>query len=189
VLTRALAERAPDPRRALALIGPRASGKSTLGIVVAQRLGRVFLDADAELERRAGRAIAEWLPADPAGFRAAEAALLPELLAHPDAVVALGGGAVEDAGSRARLRDHGAVVWLHLAPAAQLRRRAGDRLRPALSALAPAEEIGRLHERRLPWYRECAARCVDTAGERAAAVAALLDAIAEIGLTSARSGR
>lgn len=184
VLRRALAERDPDPRRALALIGPRASGKSTLGLGVAERLGRRFVDADLELERRSGRAIAEWLPADAAGFRAAEAALLPELLAQPATVIAFGGGVVEDADARAALAAHGATLWLHATPAEQLRRRSGGDLRPALTGLPLEQEIAQVHERRLPWYRACATLCVEVDGAPEEALAALWEGIREIGLTT-----
>jgi shikimate kinase len=181
-LAQALRERQPDPRRALVLIGPRAAGKTTLGRALATRLGRGFVDADEELERRSGRRIADWLPSDAPSFRAAEAALLIELLATPGVVVALGGGAVEDLESRRRLTAHGAVLWLHLDAAEQERRRADEHARPALSALPRAAEIAQLHARRLPWYRACADRCVETAGAVDSVLADALSAAAELGV-------
>jgi len=183
-LEMALAERRRDPRRALALIGPRASGKSTLGVVLAQSLGRSFVDADDELARRAGRPLADWVREDLAGFRAAEAELLPDLLARRDAVVACGGGVVESAESRARLGAHGAVIWLHLSVAEQARRRADDRARPALTDRPLAEELELLQARRLPWYRACADRCVDTGGAPESAGEGLLAAAREMALTN-----
>lgn len=183
-LSQALAARRRDPRRALVLIGPRASGKSTLGLVVSQSLRRVFVDADDELAQRAGRPLAAWVRDDPAGFRAAETELLPELLARPDAVVACGGGIVESPAARALLGAHGAVLWLHASVAEQARRRAEDRQRPALTGLPLTEELELLQTRRLPWYRACADLCVDTGGAPAAALERLLAAAREIGLTA-----
>jgi len=188
-LRRAVRARAPDPRRALALIGPRASGKSALGVVVARSFGRRFLDADVELERRAGRPLAAWLSEDPRGFRAAEATLLPELLAESDAVVALGGGVVESAAARESLGEHGAVIWLHASVEEQARRRQGDRARPALTDLPLVQEIAQVQARRLPWYRACARLCVATDGDMQDAAARLLAAAAEIGLTPASLDR
>lgn len=185
-LRAALRARRPDPRRALALIGPRASGKSTLGRALASALGREFVDADAELERRSGRALAAWLPADPDGFRAAEAGLLAELLERRDAVLALGGGVVETAGARALLSAHGAVIWLHVEPEEQLRRRGPDDTRPPLTALPFPEEVRAVHARRTPWYRACADRCVETGQGIEYARADLLRAAAELGCGGSR---
>jgi len=181
-LARALRARSSDPHRALALIGPRASGKSTIGRALAERLGRAFLDADEEIERRHGRSIAEWLPSDAASFRAAEADLLIELLMTPDVVVALGGGVVEDATSRQSLADHGAVLWLHASPEEQERRRECEDLRPALSTLPRSEEIAQLHRRRLPWYRLCADRCVESVGDPESTLTEALHAARELGI-------
>ncbi|MDA1261050.1 MAG: hypothetical protein O3A20_10575, partial [Planctomycetota bacterium] len=181
-LARALRARSSDPHRALALIGPRASGKSTIGRALAERLGRAFLDADEEIERRHGRSIAEWLPSDAASFRAAEADLLIELLMTPDVVVALGGGVVEDATSRQSLADHGAVLWLHVSPEEQERRRECGDLRPALSTLPRSEEIAQLHRRRLPWYRLCADRCVESVGDPESTLTEALHAARELGI-------
>lgn len=181
-LARALRERRPDPARAIVLIGPRASGKSTLGRLLAARLGRGFVDADEEIERRSGRRIAEWLPADARSFRAAEADLLVALLATPGVVVACGGGVVEDPQSRQRLAAHGAVLWLHASPEEQERRREREDERPALEAVPRAEEIARVHARRLGWYRACADRCIETGGGVELALCDAVAAAAELGL-------
>ena len=182
-LRQALSERRRDPRRALVLIGPRASGKSSLGIVVSQSLGRRFVDADQELAGRHSRSLADWLRADPASFRAAELELLPELLAQEGIVLACGGGIVEAGPARALLSRHGAVAWLHASLEEQARRRAPDRIRPALTQLPLTEEIVLIQARRLPWYRECADRCVETDGPPEAALARLLAAVRDMALT------
>jgi shikimate dehydrogenase len=182
-LCQAQRERRPNPQRALALIGPRASGKSSLGIVVSQSLGRKFVDADLALAGRHGRVLADWLRQDPAGFRAAELELLPELLAQEGIVLACGGGIVESGPARALLSQHGAVIWLHASLEEQVRRRAQDRIRPALTQLPQAEEIALIQARRLPWYRECSDRCVETDGAPEAALARMLAAVRDLALT------
>src|SRR5215218_9277728 len=97
----------------LVLVGPRGSGKSSAGRLLAESLGWRFVDAHEELQRRAGRTVREVFAAEgEAGFREREAALLAELCALEQAVIATGGGAVLRADNRARLREAGPVVWL-----------------------------------------------------------------------------
>ncbi|HEX6984200.1 MAG TPA: shikimate kinase, partial [Planctomycetaceae bacterium] len=80
---------------ALTFIGYRGSGKSTVGAAVAARLGRPFADADAEIERRAGRTIREIFATDgEPHFRALEREVMADLLSRDDLVIAAGGGAV-----------------------------------------------------------------------------------------------
>lgn len=73
------------------------SGKTTVGRRVAKRLGRPFVDADEELERRSGRSVRDWFESEGEdGFRDAEAALLVDLLtAEQPTVIACGGGVVD----------------------------------------------------------------------------------------------
>lgn len=151
------------------LCGPRASGKSTLGRMLAEVLDWPFVDADEELESRHGRSIAEWLPADAASFRAAEAELLEELADRPARVVALGGGVIETPQALERLAAHPRVLGLALEPAEQLARRlAGDDARPALTEHSLEEEIRLLHDRRQPLYEKaCSGRWICVGGMKA----------------------
>src|SRR5437773_11387917 len=98
--------------RGLALIGYRGSGKSTVGRIVASRLDRTFLDADLEIEARAGRSIraifSQW--GEP-GFRAWEERTLAELIAaNPSAVLATGGGGVAPRDNRRPRRERGLCI-------------------------------------------------------------------------------
>jgi 5-deoxy-5-amino-3-dehydroquinate synthase len=119
----------PDLRRApVVLIGLMGSGKSTVGPLVARRLGRRFVDADAELERRTGRSIPQIFATEgEAAFRRIETEVLTALVDDPDRpVVGAGGGAVLADANRAVLSRAGAaVVWLQ-ADAAVLAERVGD---------------------------------------------------------------
>jgi shikimate kinase len=98
--------------RHIALVGFMGSGKSSLGAPVAAALGRPFFDTDTEVERR-GRTIVDFFAAgeEPA-FRALEAAVVRELVEGPPAVLALGGGALQNDGSRALLVQRALIVHL-----------------------------------------------------------------------------
>src|SRR3954447_21902345 len=102
----------------LFLIGYRGSGKSTVGRLLAERLGWAFVDADEELEIRAGRSIADIFTTDgePA-FRALESAVLRELASRDRHVIACGGGVVLRDDHRRLLRTGGHCVWLTGDPA------------------------------------------------------------------------
>ena len=80
----------PPPEASVVLVGHRASGKSRILPMVAQLLRRRAVDLDAEISRRAGRELREWVAADPRGFREAERETFASL--PPGLVVAAGGG-------------------------------------------------------------------------------------------------
>jgi shikimate kinase/3-dehydroquinate synthase len=138
--------------RHLALVGFMGAGKSTLGREVAGRLDRPFADADEAIEAAAGRSIPE-LFADEGeeGFRARETGAVRALLAGPPAVLALGGGAVTRAETRALLA--GARVVLVDVPVDVAWERVRDSDRPLAQDEA---KFRRLYEERLPVYREVA---------------------------------
>ncbi len=138
------------------------SGKTSVGRVVARRLGRAFLDSDEQVEARTGRTVREIFETDGEPvFRKLEAEVLAQALARPEpAVVAAAGGVVLDTGNRRRLRDQATVVWLRAEPEVLVTRvRSGDH-RPLLAAdpLAVLEGMERARE---PLYREVADRVVD----------------------------
>jgi 5-deoxy-5-amino-3-dehydroquinate synthase len=147
------------------LIGMMGSGKTTVGRAVAARLGRRFLDSDAEIEARTGRTVAEiWAAEGEAAFRRLESEVLAEALAADEpAVVAAAGGVVLDPANRDRLRRAGTVVWLRADPATLARRvRKGDH-RPLLDS-GPAEALARLAAERRDLYAELADVVVDVDG-------------------------
>ena len=93
------------------LIGMMGCGKSTLGQMLAKRLGRAFIDG--EIERREGRSIPDIFAAEgDAGFRKYETAALLDALCADDAVIATGGGIVTREENIAAMREKGLVVWL-----------------------------------------------------------------------------
>src|SRR5262245_42183978 len=95
------------------LIGYRGTWKSTIAPLLAERLGYDWIDADDELEHRAGKTIAQIFADDGEGhFRDLEAKIVAELSCQSRTVVALGGGAILRETNRAAIRTAGPVVWL-----------------------------------------------------------------------------
>ena len=121
----------PGPYRNLALIGFMGSGKTTAAGTIAGKLGWRAVDADAEIEREAGRSITEIFATDgEPTFRALEERVCLRLLHQTGVVVALGGGAVTSPLIRERLRDGSFTVLLDVSPQTAWRRieqTAGDR--------------------------------------------------------------
>src|SRR5437763_7235682 len=95
-------------RRSVVLVGMMGAGKSSIGRRLAQRLGIGFVDADAEIEAAAGMTIAEIFAVygEP-DFRSGEARVIARLLDEGPQVLATGGGAYMNAGTRAAIRQKG----------------------------------------------------------------------------------
>jgi shikimate kinase len=155
-----------DPTPSIFLIGYRGSGKSTVGKLIADRLGRRLLDTDRMVEDAAGKSIARCFAEDgePA-FRALESAAIESVcrrIKAGEAVVAsTGGGIILAASNREKMRGAGAVVWLKASAAILARRIAGDPAsassRPPLSrggsSVSEVEEVLRARE---ALYRDAA---------------------------------
>jgi len=161
---------APPLARPIAVAGFMGAGKSTVGRLLARRLGRPFADADAEVERRAGTSVrALWERDGEAAFRSLEERVTRELLERPDApVIALGGGALVADSTRALVRERAFCAWLEL-PFATAWERAGAApgARPLASDRASFERLGAA---RAEVYRATADAIVDS-GESAEIVA------------------
>ena len=154
----------------LILIGYRATGKTTLARRLAARLGWEWIDADVEIERRAGKSIARVFAEDgePA-FRDLEAQTIADLCRAERLVLAAGGGAPLRPESRQAMRACGRVVWLTASPETILSRMSADAStpgrRPSLTDKDPLDEIVQLLARREPIYREAAHLVIDTEGK------------------------
>jgi shikimate kinase len=152
---------------ALVLIGYRGTGKSTIARLLALRLGWDWVDADVEVELRAGRSIAAiFAEQGEAAFRDLESQVLRELLARQHTVIAAGGGAVLKSENRQALQAAQCVVWLRAAPETILRRLAADPTtasrRPSLTGAGGLDEIETLLAQRTPLYEQCACVILDT---------------------------
>jgi len=151
------------------LCGLPGSGKSTVGPLLAAKLGIPCIDLDQQIERGAGRTVPEIFAAEEeSGFRAREAAALRAAVSGPRSVIALGGGAVTTRGVRHWVRRTGHLIWLR-APADLCASRAPGG-RPLLGA-DPAARMAQLAGARDPLYGRLADAAVDVAALTAAQVA------------------
>jgi len=141
-----------------------ASGKTTVGRALADHIGWPFVDMDAEIEAREGKAIAQiFRERGEAGFREVENTVLRahvrSIESGQPCVLALGGGAYVQPGNRELLENNGVTLWLDCPLEVIERRLNGDTSRP----LAQANGIGRLYENRRPYYSQADYRVdVDT---------------------------
>ena len=141
----------------LILIGPMASGKSTVGKRLSKRLSLDFIDVDEEVEKSAGVSIS-WI-FDVEGekkFRERESRELINSLNTNNCVIATGGGVVLDKKNR-NLLEKGTVIYLETSIQTQLERTLNDNKRPLLQKSDNIEKtLWELKEIRDPLFEECA---------------------------------
>lgn len=153
------------------LVGPPGAGKSTIGRLVAQRLGLSFADSDDLVERRSGRSVADiFIDEGEAAFRERERAAVADLLSAEQGVVSLGGGAVLDPLTEDGLHGH-CVVFLDVGIADAAKRVGFGASRPLLSVNPRAQWTALMAARR-PVYERVATYRVDTAAREPDDVAA-----------------
>lgn len=150
----------------LYLIGYRGSGKTSVAAELGKIVGWPWLDADVELERRAGQSIKQiFETSGEQAFRDLEVNVIAELARLTNHVVALGGGAVLREESRLAIRGSGKVVWLQASPEILYQRISRDAStasrRPSLTAEGGLAEVQRLLEFRSPIYAACADLTLD----------------------------
>ena len=144
----------------LVMVGAPASGKSTVGRGLAERLGVPFIDVDAAIEENTGKRIGEIFVDDgEEAFRAMEVDATLALIKQP-AVVSLGGGAVLNPDIRAALAEH-TVCWLQVSITHATRRVGMNVMRPLLLGDV-RKNLERLLVEREPFYREVADVIIDT---------------------------
>jgi shikimate kinase len=145
------------------VVGPPGAGKTTVGRLVAERLGVAFRDTDTDVEAAAGASVADvFVTEGEAGFRALERTAVAAALADHDGVLALGGGAVLDPGTRDRLVGR-TVVFLDVGVADAARRVGFNRDRPLLLGNPRAQWLRLMNERRSVYEAVASAR-VETDG-------------------------
>ena len=151
----------------IALIGYRGTGKTTVARLLAGLLGYDWVDADVEVELRAGKSIAAiFEESGEEAFRDSEAEVVADLCQRERSVLAFGGGAVLREANRKCLSRCQQVVWLQASVAAIAERLRGDptsaERRPNLTNRGGLHEIEQLLAAREPIYRACATLEVDT---------------------------
>ncbi|MFX4263362.1 shikimate kinase [Pelotomaculum propionicicum] len=133
----------------IVIIGFMATGKSTVGRRLAQRLGRVFIDTDKEIEAVTGKTVAQIFARDGAvRFRSEEALLVKKLSLREDLVIATGGGIVLDPENVRLLKKSGILVALSASPDVIYQRTRGKKNRPLLSRGDLREKIDALLKER-----------------------------------------
>lgn len=144
------------------LVGLMGAGKTTVGRVLARRLGLAFIDSDHEIEARTGVSIPTIFEIEgEEGFRRREAQIIAELTQRDDLVLATGGGVVLDPGNRARLKANGMVVYINVPPEGLYERIRNDRNRPLLQVADPLARLHELYAQRDPLYRGVADLVID----------------------------
>ena len=176
----------------VSLIGYRGTGKTTVGMLLAERLGWRCIDTDEEIQQRAGCSIRQIFERQgETAFRDLESAVIADCVRSHRVVLSLGGGAVLRPENRQRIAVAGPVVWLMADPAVIRQRLNADPLswaqRPSLLAAdadesgrasvtppSSMDEVERVLSERLPIYDSCADVRVSTDDK---APAAIVDAI------------
>ncbi len=139
------------------------AGKTTIGRILARKLGKRFIDSDHEIEARTGASI-PWIfeIEGEQSFRRREQDVIRDLTAQDGIVLATGGGAVLSAENRANLKAHGTVIYLRANVASILVRTSHDKNRPLLQTADPRKKIEELSAQREPLYMEIADLVIDT---------------------------
>jgi shikimate kinase len=164
------------------LVGLMGAGKSTVGRILARRLGKRFVDSDHEIEKRNGVTIPVIFEIEGEdGFRRREQEVLADLAQENDLVLSTGGGIVLKPENREVLRNHGFVVYLNARPELLAERTRHDRTRPLLNVEDPLTRLRELYAVRDPLYREVAHAIVETGrGAPQQVVQAILGEISRI---------
>ena len=138
------------------LIGLPGSGKSTVGAILAERLGRTFLDFDVEIERREGMPISQIFGerGEP-GFRQLERKVTEELKDFGNMILAPGGGWVMDQENVALIKPPAVLIYLRVKPETAIKRLAGSPgSRPLLNHPDPLGELTKIFEGRRLEYQK-----------------------------------
>jgi shikimate kinase len=165
-----------NDQRPIALIGYRGTGKTTVAQILARQLEWDWVDADVEVELRAGKSIATIFADDGEGaFRDLESQIVANLCTRQRTVLALGGGAILRDSNRENIATCQVVVWLQASAQVLAERIAQDAAtagrRPNLTNHDGRTEIEVLLAQREPFYRGCATLKVDTENREPAEIA------------------
>ena len=149
------------------IVGPMASGKSTLGKKLAQALSIDFIDTDREIEKKAGAEIS-WIfeVEGEEGFRERERKVLKKSINKDDVVISTGGGIVTVKENLDLMTTKGKVVYLKTPLEIQLKRTEKDKKRPLLAKGNKKQILETLKKERDPKYEEIADITIDQDGQK-----------------------
>jgi shikimate kinase len=151
-------------KTSIALIGFMGTGKTVVGKMLADKLGKAFLEMDALIEKKAGKSIPDiFRDEGEIGFRELEIEVAREISGRKNAVIACGGGIVLNKINIDRLAGECIVVCLTASPEVILKRTSYDKNgRPLLAVADRARQIGELLKLRRPYYQRAADITVNT---------------------------
>jgi len=160
-------------KTSIALIGFMGTGKTVVGKLLAEKLGKEFIELDALIEKKAGKSIPEIFRQDgEIRFRELEIEVTREVADKENAVIACGGGIVLNKINIDRLKRTCAIVCLTASPAVILKRTSGDKDgRPLLAVTERVQQIKELMKFRRPFYERSAEITVNTSRMNADSVA------------------
>jgi shikimate kinase len=176
-------------QRAVALVGMPGSGKSSIGRRLAPRLGVAFVDADSKIEEAAGgMTIAEiFAKHGEAEFRALEARVIARLLDEGPSVIATGGGALVNDGTRSLVAEKSIAIWLKAEIPVLLRRVRRKSDRPLLKGKDPEETLKQLLAAREPLYAQAPIVVTSREGPHETVVDMIVEELERVLLAEARA--
>jgi shikimate kinase len=140
------------------------TGKSAVGLALAEKLGKQFIEVDALIEKKAGKSItAIFTDSGEIAFRELEIETIKEISSTGNAVIACGGGVALNHININRLKEESVIVWLKASPGTILKRTQADEVgRPLLAGIKNITEIKSMLRFRDPFYRASADIIIDT---------------------------
>jgi shikimate kinase len=164
--------------RLIVLVGLMASGKTSVGRILAQRLGLSFVDADHEIEAAAHMTIPEiFAKHGEADFRSGERRVIARLLKDGPRVLATGGGAFMSPETRDAIRERGVSVWLKADFETLMRRARRRSNRPLLQTADPEATMRQLIDVRYPVYAEADVTVISIDGPHEATADMIITAL------------
>ena len=143
------------PKKTIVLVGIMGAGKSTVGKILADRLGMQFIDADQEIEHAAGCTITDFFEKyGEVEFRKGEERVISRILAGKPCVLATGGGAFMSEATRSLIRKIAISVWLRVSFEVLAKRLEKRSDRPLLQTADPQRTLKALIKKRYPIYND-----------------------------------
>lgn len=167
-----------DIDQSIVLVGMMGAGKTTVGRRLAPRLGLDFIDADEEIERAAGMKVSDLFKAHgEESFRRGEAQVIERLLDGPPIVLATGGGAMVNDGTREIISKKSVSVWISSDIDTLLVRATRRGTRPLLKTGDPRKTLLRLLDERQDFYSQATIRVDSRPGPHSNTVTAIIEAL------------